>query len=113
MKQIYIAGKITNTSDYHAKFRAAEKMIFRMGGVPLNPVLLGEDLIESYALKGKEPIHADFMRMLMPFLAKSDAVFLLPDWYKSDGAKFEKMAAETMGITCLFTESDLENFIKK
>lgn len=94
-KKIYIAGKITGLEkqDVQTKFGRAEKQLKAQGYDVINPTRNGiawdadvaEHLIEDINL-----------------LNECDALYLLPDWYDSRGAIFEKNFAHATGKEIIF-----------
>lgn len=84
--KVYIAGKITGTTDYKERFGDAAKKIELNGDIPLNPAAQPEGMSAE-----------DYMSMCLPMLLRADAVALLPDWETSPGARIEKALAEYCG----------------
>jgi len=85
MRTVYIAGKVTGENRKHceAKFEHAETYIRTKGCEPVNPTkLVNEDTEWTKA-----------MTICKAELKKCNAIFLLPDWHESAGAKEELMIA--------------------
>lgn len=94
--KIYIAGKITGCNLYDAqeKFLKAEQMLLSCGHKPVNPMAKVSEQ-ENYSW-------ADYMKEDIPLLLACDAIYLLPDWADSKGARLEKIIAEELGMTLIF-----------
>lgn len=88
-KVIYIAGKITGDENYKRKFSRAELQVMSVFENPviLNPAELPEGMTEK-----------QYMTICLAMVNVSDAVFALPDWHESEGAKVEVAYAEKVGI---------------
>lgn len=90
--RIYLAGMITNLDPLTAAecFRRAAVHVEGCGHVPLNPLTLvcqkEGRCYEEYLL--------DALRIM---LLDADAIYLLPNWRRSRGAKIEHFIAKTLG----------------
>lgn len=91
---VYISGKITGNENYKTDFLEAEKLLNKNGFDFMNPVYLGEAL-EAVI---KSPTHEQYMRTCLEGLLKCDAILMLPNWQYSEGAKVEKLVAESIGL---------------
>lgn len=91
--KIYIAGPITNHSNYLAAFKRAMGSIEANGHVPLNPV---------------KPLgfhYKDYIDMGICELMHCDAVLMLQGWETSPGACLEKKYAETVGLKIYYEDN--------
>lgn len=93
--KIYISGKISELPDYEVKekFEQAEALIRSLGHEPVSPVKNG--LLPSSPWK--EHMVAD-IRLL--FGCK--AIYMLPDWMESRGARIEYKIAEEIGMNIIY-----------
>ena len=88
--KIYISGPMSGHVDMNrSAFNAAESLLRRGGYRPLNPVRNGVDEAAPYL----EHMRAD-LRMLL----EADAVAVLPDWERSNGARIEVGLAQSLNM---------------
>ena len=78
--KIYIAGKITGDPDYKAKFQRAEEKLRSMGHSVMNP---------AWLCASPDFDWKDYMKVSEAMQKVCEATVLLPDWYKSKGARVE------------------------
>lgn len=92
--KIYIAGKITGLvyEDALRAFAEAEAELERLGHVAVNPMK-----IET----APDLDWAEYMKRDIPHLLACDAIYLLPNWKESKGARLEKHIAEELGMLIL------------
>lgn len=79
MKQIYIAGKITNNPNYMQEFASAERTLTGAGFLVMNPTILPEGF-------GYE----QYMKICFSMIDVCDTVVLLDNWEQSSGARRER-----------------------
>ena len=96
---IYIAGKITGTTDYMQRFGAAERYLLLKGAEVMNPTAVNAHLPEGspYRL---------YMDVGLSMLNYADAIYMLNGWEKSRGAREEFAYAVQRGITVIFEGDD-------
>lgn len=98
--KLYIAGPITGTTDFEARFCAAEAEIVALGHVPVNP-LLGM----SAEWKADPPKYwKPAMQRAIRTLLETDGIYLLANWFDSRGARIEQMIAQGLGLLVLFQQ---------
>ncbi len=89
-KIVYLAGKVSNLdlSQVKTKFKEAEDALTKMGFYVVNPTkILPEGTSWNNA-----------MRTLIPLMMYCDALCMLPDWARSEGAKLEYDIAKRLGM---------------
>lgn len=88
--KIYIAGAITNNPNYTQQFADAEKHLISMGHAVINPV---KNLGFSYK---------EYIDMGLCELMRCDAIYLLPGWEESPGARLEYIYSITVGLKLIY-----------
>lgn len=104
MKIVYVAGALNSDAcgyikNMHRMIRWSEK-VRRKGYAVFVP---GLDFLVGIVMGDLE--YSDFFNNSQPFLARSDAVFVTPDWETSKGTAKEIEYARSLGIPVFF---DLE-----
>ena len=100
---IYIAGKITGLpiEEYTRLFNEAKGMIGGYGYNAINP-------IEICAHLPEQSQWADCMDVCLQRLLRADAIWLLPNWEESKGARIEKAIADQLQIIQFLHSNMLE-----
>ncbi|MEG1497652.1 MAG: DUF4406 domain-containing protein [Clostridiales bacterium] len=76
--KVYIAGPITGVDNYRKTFNDAEEILLNQGHIVMNPALLSDGFK-----------WAEYMSITLDMLYCCDAIYLLPGWEHSKGAKLE------------------------
>src|SRR5471032_2720865 len=86
--KVYIAGPMTGLPQFNrpAFLQAALNLSFEKH-VPLNPAILPDGLTE-----------ADYMAVGLAMLQRAEAIYLLPGWQNSAGARAEHALAVKLGL---------------
>ena len=95
LTRVYIAGPVTGRTDYEEKFAAAEALLEAMDCEPYNPVKAG--LVEGWEYR-------NYINRGLDMLMLADAIYMLPDWESSPGARLERMYAEICGLKVITAE---------
>lgn len=117
MKTIFISGKIGEYPISEAvkqKFAEKEKELKEKGYVVRNPTgsEIQEELhLQSLAMekgvisaKGKDPSYSAALTHTIIHIANCDAIYMLPDFMSSPGAKAEHAFAIACGIEVIYDE---------
>jgi len=95
-KMIYVSGPVTKNKNATEQFEEADKFLRKIGHIPLNPIRIDA----PHPLKMGKWLY--YMRKSVELLMKSDALFLLDGWEKSDGARIEFDLCVKLGIPIYF-----------
>lgn len=100
MGKIYIAGKITGTTDYLERFARAEKWLNENGyqGMVINPAKISD------GLPPETTTYKDYIHIGLSMLGTCDSIFMLKGWEESLGASLELQYATTLGYKILFEQ---------
>ena len=104
--KIYIAGQITGLDYQEAlrSFAAAEDALRKLGHEPVNPTKENGLDVPGETQPGKTHAWADYMKKDIPLLLGCEAIYLLPNWPRSKGARLEKHIADALGMLTLFED---------
>ena len=95
-KMIYVSGPVTKNDNATEQFEEADAFLRKRGHIPLNPIRIDA----PHPLKMGKWLY--YMRKSVELLMKSDALFLLDGWEKSDGARIEFDLCVKLGIPIYF-----------
>lgn len=100
MGKIYIAGKITGTTDYLERFAKAEEWLNENGyrGMVINPAKI------SNGLPSGTTTYKDYIHIGLSMLETCDTIFMLKGWEESLGASLELQYAMTLGYKVLYEQ---------
>jgi hypothetical protein len=100
--KIYIAGKITGLDFLEAieNFRCGERAVEGCGHVALNPL----KLVDQCESRTYEELLLDALRVV---LEQAEALYMLPDWRDSKGARAEHALAEIFGKPIFYAANGL------
>lgn len=100
MIRVYLSGKITGRekADYTMQFAKAEQFYKAGGFEVVNPVKIGEALLDLNP-KAK---YEDFMIRDLEALSTCTHIALLEGWQESKGAMREKKEAERLGLEVMY-----------
>lgn len=90
---IYIAGKVSGMEMQARVFsKRAEIKLLLQGHDVINPMELEHDHDKTWQ---------SYMRECISAMMKADAIYLLPNWRESKGARIEVQLAHNLGIKIL------------
>lgn len=93
--KIYIAGPITRTPDFVTRFEDAKRAIEKKGHEAVNPV----DIRLIVQTEGPGAItYRQIMNICKSLIGACDAIYLMQDWQRSNGARQEHKAAIDNGL---------------
>lgn len=90
--RVYVAGRITGVSGYFIVFAAASERLRRRGFEVFNPAAAN--------LEGM-PLHRIMAHVLVQ-LCDSDAIAMLPGWWRSGGARIEWLLAKYLKLKVMY-----------
>ncbi len=96
--KIYISGAITNNPDYEQQFEAAEKAFEAEGLTPVNPA------------KNNGYDYKSYIDIGLIELMNCEAIYMLPGWQKSTGARLELQYAKAVGLEVIYSQAQQEEY---
>ena len=111
LKVVYIAGPYRADTQWgmHTNIKRAERTaldVWFLGGVALCPHKNTAYFEGAWGIESQVWLDGD-----LELLSRCDAVYLAPDWEKSEGARAEIKFAKENNIPILYTYDDLQDFI--
>ncbi|CVK17100.1 protein of unknown function (DUF4406) [Apibacter mensalis] len=103
-KKVYIAGKVTglNYREAFTEFKKIEKDLIGQGYEVINPL----EIVPS------NNSWEDAMKICIRELTSCYAIYLLPNWHQSRGAKLEAHIASELGLEFTGEESCKNTILK-
>ncbi len=96
----YISGKISGTNDYIARFRLYEEKLKEMGWTVVNPAKVNGEMPEDMS-------YEEYMVMCETMMSLCGAIFMMPGWEDSTGARYEKEYAKIHKMKIFYVD-DIE-----
>ena len=96
----YISGKISGTNDYIARFRLYEEKLKEMGWTVVNPAKVNGEMPEDMS-------YEEYMVMCETMMSLCGAIFMMPGWEDSTGARYEKGDAKIHKMQIFYVD-DIE-----
>jgi hypothetical protein len=96
--KVYISGKITGLCLEQARsnFADAELQLLCQGYEPVNPMTLPHNHAGEWE---------DYMALDIAELTKCDAIYMLPDWQESNGARLELKIAKHLNKQIIYDKT--------
>lgn len=115
-RRIYIAGPMRGLPAFnYPKFNEADKFLTTAGWLVENPARIGEKFGTPEQINGDPALLARVVQHELDIVRSCDAIFLLPGWEKSDGARKELVHAITTGqdvYICDEIAEDITGYIR-
>ena len=90
---VYIAGKVSGIEmEARVLFKRTEIKLLLQGHDVINPMELEHDHDKTWQ---------SYMRECISAMMRADAIYLLPNWRESKGARIEVQLAHNLGIKIL------------
>ena len=80
--RIFISGAVTGTTDYYQRFLDAEMKLKEKGFIVFNPIRVHQEMPDDCT-------YQEYMNISIELLKMCDAVFMMKDYERSNGAKAE------------------------
>ena len=92
---------MTGLEDFGAeKFDRVAEILEKEGFTAFNPLCIGREI-------GFKKPYLTYMAILLPALIRCDAIYLLDNWKKSRGARFEYLVAKFFQLQVIYEKKDI------
>ena len=106
---IYIAGPMKGLPDFnYPAFNEAADRLFKQGWLTANPVCIGGKYGTAEELANSPTLLAEAVSKELAILADCDAIYLLPGWEDSQGARKELQLALLLGLVVVQATAESE-----
>lgn len=97
---MYIAGPITNTTDFRERFQQGVLEVAQLGYTPVSPL----DVTKAVGIEddGNPDIWLVCVKADIRALLECDGVYCLRGWENSRGARIEQFIANALGLLILY-----------
>lgn len=101
---LYIAGPISNTTDFHERFAAGCMEVAQLGYVPLSPLEVTKAV--GITDNGGPEVWLLCMKADIRALLTCDGIYCLRGWENSRGARIEQFIANALDMLVLYQRED-------
>lgn len=102
--RVYISGPITGIKNFESNFAEAEKFLKSNGCAVINPARLNTVLPEGLG-------YQEYMKLDFALVDMADALYMLPNWSSSKGARAECNYAEVLGKKIIYPGTEGSFFV--
>lgn len=99
--RVYISGAITGQKEAKSAFDAAARMIMKKGQTPISPYY------NTWLLP--DGTHTEYMILAFAAMEMCEAVYMIPGWENSEGARMEERKARHSSMTIYYDAEDIPN----
>lgn len=99
--RIFISGAITGRKEAKSDFDAAARVIMKKGHTPVNPYYNGWLLPDGS--------HTEYMILAFTVMEMCEAVYMIPGWENSEGARMEERKARHSRMTIFYDAEGIPN----